>query len=145
MIPEDKCELVNTTVACDNKLGFDALISHWPSLIREVKIYPSSDEDILEELFASNVLVPGTDEAFDSFNEFLLRVDHNLESGNRSILGDKAFTLSIDCLLYNRFNVLHDFVCVVLFSTLNAFLTRNVLDDYCVFVHCGNICCERIP
>lgn len=52
---------MNKTVELDNKPGFDTLLKHWPNLIREVKIYPASDMEILDELVASNVLVPGTD------------------------------------------------------------------------------------
>ena len=78
---EAKIEMINKTVELDNKTGFDALLKQWPNLIREVKIYPTSDMDILEELYASNVLVPGTDEAFDAFNEFIAR-DNEIISGD---------------------------------------------------------------
>lgn len=89
---EDRTELINKTIELDNKPGFDTLLKYWPNLIREVKIYPASDMEILDELVANNVLVPGTDEAFDAFNEFIAR-------GGETISGDILFKVLHDSYL----------------------------------------------
>ena len=70
---ELRSEIINKTVELDNKPGFEALLRHWPDLIKAVRIYPTSDMEILDKMFASDVLVPGTDESFDAFNEFIER------------------------------------------------------------------------
>ena len=92
-IPEVyRAEMINKAVKADNKPGFDALLRHWPELIKEVKIYPTFDMEILEELFASNVLLPGTDEAFAAFCDFL-------ERGNEHVDNETFYRLMHDSYL----------------------------------------------
>ena len=69
-----------------------------------------------------------------------LRVNHSVH-----IIFDYAGSaIQLLCSCHNLVDILHDFVCIIFLSALNAFQTRNILEDDCIITECYYICCCRL-
>ena len=80
----------------DNEVGFDILSEiATEDDFKKVIIYPESNMNILNQLFDRNILIPGTDEAYEAFDEYiaLRKIDEEEEGVLRAIMhpsyGDK--------------------------------------------------------
>ena len=80
---------LNKAISHDNEPGFDLLIGYADdAALKEIDRYPRTSRSLLDKLFGMNVLIPGTDEAFEAFRKFIRsgKVDENSEEVLRAIM-----------------------------------------------------------
>jgi len=68
---DDYIWYINIAVSKDNEYAFEKLLEYDYSLIKEVNHYPSSSKKILSDIFDASVLIPGSNDAFKAFIEYI--------------------------------------------------------------------------
>ena len=81
----DEGWMLSRAICHDNKKAFDLLFSRASDdSLCDINSYPRKNMRILEKMFAREILIPGTDKAFEAFEHFIYRF--NSEYDNMEIL-----------------------------------------------------------
>ncbi len=81
----DEGWMMSRAICHDNEKAFDLLLSRASDdSLCDINSYPRKNMRILEKMFAHEILIPGTDQAFEAFEHFIYRF--NSEHDNTEII-----------------------------------------------------------